>query len=132
MKLSNMNRLLFSLALLAACRDVSAVGEDFIESTNYELALNNSIPLEFSTIRYDSLVTSGLDRLVVGGQQGSGFGDFEVVSYFLVDLTGSEFEFRDNLVYDSITLSVVYQIIPELELGRRDRSGDTGGRAVGQ
>ena len=103
-----MNRLLFSLALLAACRDVSVVGEDFIESTNYELALNNSIPLEFSTIRYDSLVTSGLDRLVVGGQQGSGFGDFEVVSYFLVDLTGSEFDFRDNLVYDSITLSVVF------------------------
>ena len=94
--------------LLVGCRDISVVGEDFIEGTDYELALTNSTPLEFSTIRFDSLVTSESDRLLIGGQKDTEFGDFQMESYFQFDLLNPESRFREGLEYDSVSMSISF------------------------
>ncbi len=92
---------------LFACSESSVIGEGFIESLDYELALNNTTELTFSTIRYDSLPTSDVDRLLIGGKTGAEFGDFEAVIYFLLDLNSTDFsEYSESLHYDSITFTL--------------------------
>lgn len=95
------------------CRESSVIGDDFLEGAAYELALDNTIALEFSTIRFDSLITSRSDRLLVGGQQGTDHGDVSMEAYFLFTLADSEADdyieaedFEQNLRYDSITLTI--------------------------
>ncbi|MEO9871943.1 DUF4270 family protein [Ekhidna sp.] len=89
---------------ILSCSESSVIGEDFIESTDYQITLNNSIPIEFTTVRFDSLITSQSDRLLIGGQNDTSFGDLNIETYFLLDLIESES--TDNLQYDSITLTI--------------------------
>ena len=106
MRNSHLTQAMLGLLLVAACRDISVVGEDFVEGSSYELALTNTIPLDFATMRFDSLITSESNRLLIGGSTGTEFGDFEVESFFHIDLTDPTIDFTDGLVYDSITLSI--------------------------
>lgn len=95
------------------CRESSVIGDGFVEGAAYELALNNSVPLEFSTVRFDSLITSRSGRLLIGGQQGTDHGDVSAEAYFLFTLAESEADdyieaedFEQTLRYDSITLTI--------------------------
>lgn len=95
------------------CRESSVIGDDFIEGAAYELALNNSVPLEFSTVRFDSLITSRSGRLLIGGQTGSDYGDVAVEPFFLFTLADTEADdyveaedFERTLRYDSLTLTI--------------------------
>ncbi len=95
------------------CRESSVIGDDFVEGAAYELELNNTVPLDFSTIRFDSVITSRSTRLLVGGQRGTDHGDVSMESYFLFTLADSEADdyieaedFEQNLRYDSVTLTI--------------------------
>lgn len=105
--------LLVPSLFLIGCRESSLVGDDFVEGAVYELALNNTVPLEFSTVRFDSLITSRSDRMLVGGQQGTAFGDVAIETYLLFTLADTEADdyieaedFERTLRYDSITLTI--------------------------
>jgi len=92
---------------IASCLEASVSGEDFIEREAFELSLDSSFPLELSTIRFDSLVTSASDRLLVGGAKDAPFGTTEIVSYFQVNLVGALPTFSlEDYRYDSATLTV--------------------------
>lgn len=101
------------LVLSMGCRESSVIGDDFVEGAAYELALNNSIQLGFSTVRFDSLITSRSGRLLLGGQASTDHGDVSIEPYFLFTLADSEADeyieaedFERNLRYDSLTLTI--------------------------
>ena len=101
------------------------IGEDFVEGSQYELALDTSVPLNFTTVRFDSLRTSQEERLLVGGRSGTEFGDFTTLSYFMIDLVSNEvddeIDLEGDLIYDSITLFVPfdgYSVYLEEEIRR--------------
>lgn len=96
--------LLMCLIWGTSCSESSVIGEDFVQSSDYSITLNSSIPISFSTIRFDSLITSESERLTIGGQNGTVVGDFHTEVYFLLDLRESFVS--DNLRYDSITLTL--------------------------
>lgn len=102
---------LLGMSVWTGCRDASVIGEDFIVGTEYELALNNSFSLDFTTVRFDSLITSQADRLLIGGQAGTAYGDVAINSYFLLTLAETDADdyieaedFERTLRYDSLTL----------------------------
>lgn len=102
-----------AFVFLINCRESSVLGDDFVEGAAYELALNNTIDLDFTTVQFDSLITSRSGRLLVGGHTGAEHGDVSVESYFLftlVDTDADEYieaeEFERTLRYDSLTLTI--------------------------
>ena len=102
-----------SMAFWSGCRESSVIGDDFIEGADYELALNNTFPLGFSTVQFDSLITSRSARLLIGGQEGTPYGNVDMASYFLFTLANSDADeyveaedFERTLRYDSITLTI--------------------------
>ena len=87
-----------------SCSESSVVGEDFMESSGFSLEVTSSIPLQFSTVRFDSLVTSQSNRTLFGGKSGTPYGDLTMESFFLFEL--EPFTVDEGLRYDSITLTL--------------------------
>ncbi len=114
-----MKKIPYVLTMLAVlifqigCRESSVLGDDFIEGAAYELALNNSVELEFTTVRFDSIITSESDRLLLGGQSGTDHGDVSIEPYFSFTLIDTEADgyveaedYERTLQYDSLTLTI--------------------------
>jgi len=92
------------LIITFGCSESSVVAEDFVESSDFNVEFTSSIPLEFTTLRFDSLITSQSDRLLFGGIQGEPFGDLITESFFLFSLRQGIVE--EDLRYDSIILTL--------------------------
>lgn len=107
MKRINFFKLLVASVLLPSCSESSVIGKNFVETNNVELVLNNSIDLDIATIKFDSLITSQANRMLIGGQESTDFGDIQIASYFLLSLADEEtISSDDNLQYDSLTLTL--------------------------
>ncbi len=81
-------------------------GEDYINSGS-NLTLVDTVTVEFSTIKLDSIQTSQSTKLLVGYQNDDDFGELIYTSYFKVNSPGVT-EISANEVYDSIVLILSY------------------------
>ncbi|MBC9795018.1 DUF4270 family protein [Sinomicrobium weinanense] len=107
-----MRYLLFPCLLLltGACGDNLydtdfEAGEDFTDSNVRVLSID-TLTVEMSTIKFDSLITSGATRILVGQYMDTVFGKTTASSYF--ELLPDSYNVDNNGVYDSISLFLGY------------------------
>ncbi|GAB5527480.1 MAG: DUF4270 family protein [Roseivirga sp.] len=78
------------------------------DPTRFSVSVLDSFRIESSTLLADSLITSGLPRLLVGRQKHSDLGDLKISSYFKFS-PGDFLDFEGaNMVYDSLQLILNY------------------------
>lgn len=78
------------------------------DPVGFDVSALDSFHIESATLLADSLVTSGLSRLLIGRQQHNDLGDLEIRSYFKF-APGNFLDFEGaNMVYDSLRLILNY------------------------
>lgn len=71
------------LSVLLSCNDEpSDLGSDFFEGGSFDLTLIDTISIKVSTMSFDSIVTSGTDRLLVGFHEDNDLGKVYSTTYF--------------------------------------------------
>jgi hypothetical protein len=95
------------MPLVLSCQDDNfTIGTDFIRSGLYT-ELIDSVTIEVSTIKPDSLQTSGQNIALVGSYGLKGLGLTEATSY--LSFTNSDISvFEEHEIYDSLTLVLTY------------------------
>lgn len=98
--------LFFSVLLTPGCSDGALdLGDNFISTPTYT-ALIDSVSISLSTIRADSVVTSGTETGLVGYYQHPALGGQEAVSYFSISPSENFTWDTKKEVFDSITFVV--------------------------
>ncbi|WP_159517296.1 DUF4270 family protein [Sunxiuqinia indica] len=96
--------------LLTACeQDTESfnLGLDLVESKS-EISVVDSFSVKLSTIKLDSIPTSGTDILLVGQLESETTGQFEVNGYFNFDRQSSLLALDEEAIFDSITIQLNY------------------------
>lgn len=99
------------MLVLFGCTETSLIGEDFVDDEEFNISMVDSLTLNFSTTRHDSLVTSNTDRLIVGSFNHSKLGLITAESYFLFgpsDFRAPSDLDEGNYRFDSITLRITH------------------------
>ncbi|WP_268223465.1 DUF4270 family protein [Sinomicrobium oceani] len=97
--------------LLWSCGDDNAydtdfdAGEDFTDSNIRVLSID-TMTVEMSTMKFDSLITSDATRILVGQYTDTVFGKTTASSYF--ELLPSSYSISNDAVFDSISLFLGY------------------------
>ena len=112
--------LLVSCLIVACDSDADAgefvVGSDYLSVSNKVIQID-SMSASMSTINFDSLVTSGLSRILVGNYDDPIFGKLKSASYFQLSNANGDYSVGNksasdteylNYVYDSIALVLKY------------------------
>ncbi len=81
------------------------VGQDFADS-NVRLLSIDTFTVEVSTFKFDSIITSNSDRILVGQYSDEFFGQVRSSSYF--ELTPSVYDLDNEAVLDSVALILAY------------------------
>ncbi|MDR7209201.1 DUF4270 family protein [Flavobacterium piscis] len=109
--------LLFAMTIFSCGTDTDAgefvVGSDYLAVSN-KVILIDTVTVEMSTINFDSLVTSGQSRILVGNYEDAVFGKVKSESYF--QLASNDYTLRNegsdtnapNYVFDSISMILKY------------------------
>lgn len=85
----------------------------------FEVSILDTFRIESSTLLADSIITSGLSRMLVGHIADTDLGDLKVRSYFKF-APGDFLDFEDaNMVYDSLQLILTYD---GYAIGDREKS----------
>ncbi len=101
---------LFLIAFLYSC-DLSNVeefqlGQNFV-SSSAGVVLIDTMKIVTSTVRFDSIITSGVSSLLVGGYRNSYTGTVTAIPHF--NITSGTFTIDDtDLVYDSLVVKTNY------------------------
>ena len=108
---------LFAITILSCGTDTDAgefvVGSDYLAISN-KVILIDTVTVEMSTINFDSLVTSGQSRILVGNYDDAVFGKVKSESYFQLAsddynlLTEGSDTNAPNYVFDSISMILKY------------------------
>ncbi|WP_343855487.1 hypothetical protein [Fulvivirga kasyanovii] len=113
MKNIEANRIL--LLLLLGCSMISCNDEDFttgaqfFNDVSFELATWDSLTMKFSTVKFDSSITSSPEGLVVGRTSNTYFGKVNAAAYLQLTPDSSAYQLDEKEVrYDSITLVLEY------------------------
>ncbi len=83
------------------------VGEEFSDLTT-RVILIDTLQIEASTFKFDSIITSNTTRVLVGSYTDPVFGKTTSDSYLELIPTDGDFDLRDDAVYDSIALIMKY------------------------
>ena len=100
--------LLCLLLLSMSCESDSAtyeIGEDFVDN-NLKVKLVDTLTLNSSTIVFDSIVTSGTERILLGTVNDDDLGSITSKSFFQVG--NNTIAIDDDATYDSIALVLYY------------------------
>ena len=81
------------------------VGEDFT-NTDIRVLYLDTFDIKFSTMKFDSIITSGTPRLLFGQYNDFDFGTVTSSSYF--ELTSTDYSIDDDAVLDSVGLVLNY------------------------
>jgi len=100
---------LLLIALLFSCNlskvEEFELGQGFV-STNSGVVLIDTMKIVTSTVRFDSIVTSKLSRILVGGYQNNYTGSVTVIPHFEIN-SGAFTIPTGTLVYDSLVIRMV-------------------------
>ena len=94
-------------ALIVGCESSSLIGEDLVNTQNFELSVIDTVSLNLSTVQFDSLVTSTSERILIGTQSNSMVGDVSTEAYFLCYYDPAfAYSVDESIVFDSLVLSL--------------------------
>lgn len=99
---------LLGFLFLLSCTDedlVVSVGDNFINSQT-TVSLIDSISVQMSTFKIDSIATSGNGYLMAGGYTDSEFGVVTSTAYFQLDMPAAII--ADDEIFDSIVIKLPY------------------------
>ncbi|HZK94961.1 MAG TPA: DUF4270 family protein [Prolixibacteraceae bacterium] len=101
---------LFLIAFLFSCNlskiEEFELGQDFVDSSS-GVVLIDTMNIYTSTVRFDSVITSGLSSLLVGGYMNGATGTVTCSPHF--EMTSGSFTIiDDDLVYDSLVIKMKY------------------------
>lgn len=99
-----------SVVLLLSCETESSqfeIGGDLVESKS-KISLVDTFLIQLSTVKYDSLPTSGTANALVGYFENDQTGSIELNSYFTVDLPSGLTAVDSEAVFDSLILTLYY------------------------
>ena len=102
--------LLFLNVFLIACEsenDEFEIGVDLVKSKT-EISMVDSFTVQLSTVKYDSIPTSGSTTALVGYFSNDISGQLEASSYFNFDLNTSISELDEDVIFDSLTIQIYY------------------------
>ena len=102
--------ILFLASLLVSCQSDDSrfvIGEDLVSSKT-EISMVDSFSVQLSTIKIDSIVTSGTSTLLTGHFKNETSGSVEFNSYFNFDLSSNLSDITDEAVFDSLTIQLYY------------------------
>jgi len=100
---------LMAFTLMACGEEEFTMGSEFFDGTSFQLNSWDTLTMEFSTVRLDSIITSYPSQLVVGSLSHEVFGEATASSYFQVSPDTSSFVVDpDEVRYDSVTLVLSY------------------------
>ena len=100
--------LFFATLLLLSCdneSDAFEAGQDFTQS-NIKVVQIDTFGLNMSTFRYDSITTSGYDRIMVGRYADPYFGKVKATGF--IDFLPETYYIDDAAVLDSVVLNMPY------------------------
>lgn len=109
--------LVFAFTIFSCGTDTDAgefvVGSDYLALSN-KVVMIDTLTVEMSTINFDSLITSGQSRILIGNYDDPVFGKVKSNSYF--QLSGSSYALNNsgsdteavNFVFDSISMILKY------------------------
>lgn len=109
--------LVFAFTIFSCGTDTDAgefvVGSDYLALSN-KVVMVDTVTVEMSTINFDSLVTSGQSRILIGNYDDPIFGKVKSNAYF--QLSGSSYALNNsgsdteavNFVFDSISMILKY------------------------
>ncbi len=81
------------------------VGQEFTDS-NVRILSIDTFSVQLSTFRFDSIITDGSDRILVGQYRDTTFGRTTATSYF--EMTASSFLLDNDAMLDSVALILGY------------------------
>lgn len=113
MKKIEVNRILLLLLFgysMISCNDEDfTTGAQFFNDVSFELATWDSLTMKFSTVKFDSSITSSPDGLVVGRTSNTYFGKVNASAYLQLTPDSSAYQLDEKEAgYDSITLVLEY------------------------
>lgn len=83
------------------------LGKDFVSSTS-GVVMIDTMKMVVSTVHFDSIVTSRLGRLLIGGNQNSFTGNVTCNPYFQIHSSSFSSTLPTDLVYDSLVVKFNY------------------------
>lgn len=94
---------------MGCSNDEFSTGTQFFKGISFELTSWDTLSLEMSTVKFDSVVTSSPSRLLIGQMQHPDYGQLVSSSYLELtpDSTGYLLDASDD-IYDSVTLVLTY------------------------
>ncbi len=98
--------ILFSLVLGTACEPPNEVGLENFAEESFDLFPVDSMTVEWTTYREDSIITDLPERLLVGRGEDLIFGAIEARPFFQLGIDSIISVDEDNVRYDSITLAI--------------------------
>ncbi|MBB6609521.1 DUF4270 domain-containing protein [Pontibacter sp. Tf4] len=101
----------FSLAALASCEDPSDIGLD-LQDENLIGTQYTELAIEAGTVlQPDSILAFNQSRAVLGGYQDATLGNVKATVFTELSLSGTDLNFGENPVLDSVTLTLDYDVI---------------------
>jgi hypothetical protein len=92
-----------------ACVDSSDVGIGFIDEDPLSIKYYDTLSIKLSTVKFDSLVTSGSNRLLAGQVRNDPYGTIRSNAVFLVGNDSlNYYPDEDKAVYDSISFQMQF------------------------
>jgi len=99
--------ILGSLIGFSACSKSSELGLSLVEQDISTVKITDSLSLNMSTVVANRGLTSGLDNVICGAYIDPVFGEVSASAYLNFSLSSTDATF-DNMVFDSIVLSLAY------------------------
>ncbi|MDX2302934.1 MAG: DUF4270 family protein [Microscillaceae bacterium] len=95
------------LLSLVACNDSTQIGSSFNPDNSTEVIALDTFTLFTSTVKVDSLITSGSNRILVGSYLDDRLGKISSKSYFQIGIPAGV-DVLESAVFDSISLVLSY------------------------
>lgn len=98
-----------ALMVLASCSDnISSLGVDFFNDTQLDISFIDTATVKMYTQRYDSVNTSGTQRILVGSHHEPKLGAGSAAMYMQFGMRGPITVDRNSAAYDHMTLTLYY------------------------
>lgn len=94
--------------MVSACSKATDVGLSLVNDDQADLFVTDTISLEITTERVDSVLTYPKNRYYCGRNQDPIFGETEATMFLAFRLTNTNINFPDDAVLDSLVLSLGY------------------------
>ncbi len=126
-----------------ACDFPSLVGVDFVEEDPLTITYYDTVSIKISTVKFDSLATSNISRLLIGKSKDERLGSITAKAFFQVGRDSlNSYPDEEKAEYDSLSLEMVfdgysyydttqlqtfylYSLLDEMELGDDGRLYNT-------